>query len=203
MARINLLPWRAERRKQRQREFVTMVALSALLGVLAWFLLNSWYSAHIDGQVRRNAYLDDQIGLLNAQIAEIEDLDRQRGHLLSRKEVIEQLQADRSRMVHLFDALVRTIPEGVVLTTLKQEGERLTLEGNAQSSARVSTYLRNLEGSGWMANPNLTVIEAQRDGNAIPGLPYTFILTVMLSSPAEAQEAEDGVAGTDASGGGR
>lgn len=203
MARINLLPWRAERRKQRQREFTIMVAAAAILGVLAWFLLSSWYNAHIEGQVRRNAYLDQQVALLDTQISEIEELDRQRGRLLSRKDVIERLQADRSRMVHLFDSLVRTIPEGVVLTTLKQEGERLTLEGNAQSSARVSTYLRNLEGSGWMASPNLTVIEARRDGNVVPGLPYGFVLTVNLSSPTEAESEGVNLADTDASGGGQ
>ena len=188
MARINLLPWRAERRKQRQKEFGVMLGLAALAGVVLWFLVNSYYNGQIEGQNERNAYLQDQIRQLDAQITEIEELDRQRARLLARKEVIEQLQANRSQMVHLFDSLVRTIPDGVVLTAIKQEGEKLTLEGRSQSNARVSTYMRNLEGSGWMTKPDLSIIEA-KDG--VAGLPYTFTLAVQLANP-NAPKDEDG-----------
>lgn len=188
MARINLLPWRAERRKQRQKEFGVMLGLAALAGVVLWFLVNSYYNSQIEGQNERNAYLQEQIKQLDAQITEIEELDRQRARLLARKEVIEQLQANRSQMVHLFDSLVRTIPDGVVLTTIKQEGEKLTLEGRSQSNARVSTYMRNLEGSGWMTKPDLSIIEA-KDG--VAGLPYTFTLAVQLANP-NAPKDEDG-----------
>ena len=180
MARINLLPWRAERRKQRQKEFGAMLGLAALAGLLLWFLVNSYYSAQIDGQKERNGYLQDQISQVEARITEIDELDRQKARLLARKEVIEQLQANRSQMVHLFDSLVRTIPDGVVLTSIKQVGEQLTLEGRSQSNARVSTYMRNLEGSGWMTKPDLSIIEA-RDG--VAGLPYAFTLGVQLANP--------------------
>src|SRR5690606_13039116 len=123
MARINLLPWRAERAAQRQKEFMVMIVLAILAGVLLWFLVNGYYNAQIEGQQARNAFMDQQIAQVDETIKEIEELDRQRARLLARKEVIEQLQASRSQMVHLFDALVRTIPDGVMLTTLKQEGE--------------------------------------------------------------------------------
>src|SRR5690606_24698934 len=106
MARINLLPWRAERRKQRQKEFGVMLGLAALAGVLLWFLVNSYYNAEIEGQNGRNDFLKDQIKQVEAKITEIDELDRQKARLLARKEVIEQLQANRSQMVHLFDSLV-------------------------------------------------------------------------------------------------
>lgn len=200
MARINLLPWREERRSQRQKEFGATVALSALAGVVLWFLVNGYYSAQIEGQQARNGYLDQQIAQVDRTITEIEELDRQRARLLARKEVIEQLQASRSQMVHLFDALVRTIPDGVMLTTLKQEGEKLTLEGRAQSNARVSTYMRNLEGAGWMANPRLSVIEARAEGAGVhsAALPYVFNLSVTLSKPAEEAAPDDDGTGGEA-----
>ena len=188
MARINLLPWRAERRKQRQKEFGVMLAFAALAGLALWFLVNTYYGNQIDGQNERNAYLQDQIKQVDTKIKEIEELDKQKSRLLARKEVIEQLQANRSQMVHLFDSLVRTIPDGVVLTSIKQEGEKLTLEGMSQSNARVSTYMRNLEGSGWMTRPELSIIEAK---GTVKGLPYAYSLTVTLANPNAARD-EDG-----------
>lgn len=200
MARINLLPWRAERRSQRQKEFGATVALSALVGVALWFLVNGYYNAQIEGQQARNSYLDQQIEQVDETIGEIEELDRQRARLLARKEVIEQLQASRSQMVHLFDALVRTIPDGVMLTTLKQEGQNMTLEGRAQSNARVSTYMRNLESAGWMADPRLSVIEARPEGAGVhsAALPYVFNLSVTLSTPSEAEDAAQDLEGDPA-----
>lgn len=193
MAKINLLPWREERRKQRQKEFATMLGLAALGAVAASLLLVMFYNGLLSGQEERNAYLRDQIAEVDRQIAEIDELDRQKSRLLARKEVIEKLQANRSQMVHLFDSLVRTIPDGVTLTSVKQDGERLTLEGRSQSNARVSTYMRNLEGSGWMTNPDLSIIEA-REGDA--GLPYVFSLVVTLANPNAAPEGD--AAGTPA-----
>ena len=188
MARINLLPWRAERRKQRQKEFAAMVGASAIVAVVLAFALVSYYNAQISGQEERNTFLRAQITQVDAQIAEIQALDEKKSKLLARKEVIEQLQANRSKMVHLFDSLVRTIPDGVVLTTVMQEGDKLTLTGRSQSNARVSTYMRMLENAGWMTKPELSIIEA-RDGE--PGMPYTFTLSVMLANP-NAPKDEDG-----------
>ena len=191
MARINLLPWRVERRKLRKKEFLTMLGLSAAAGVVLWFLINMYYNNQISGQNDRNAYLHDQITQVDKQITEIDQLDKKKAKLLARKQVIEQLQANRSQMVHLFDSLVRTIPDGVILTSIKQEGDKLTLEGRSQSNARVSTYMRNLEGSGWMSKPDLSIIEAKAGD---PALPYTFTLSVMLVNPnAPKDENGDGV----------
>ncbi len=191
MARINLLPWRAERRKLRKKEFGVMLGFAALAGVALWFLVNTYYNNQIDGQNARNAYLQDQITQVDGKIKEIEELDRQKARLLARKEVIEQLQANRSQMVHLFDSLVRTIPDGVILTSIKQEGEKLTLEGRSQSNGRVSTYMRSLESSGWMTKPELSIIEAK---GMVKGLPYAFTLSVTLANPNAAKDENgDGV----------
>jgi type IV pilus assembly protein PilN len=191
MARINLLPWREERRKVRQKEFMTMLGVAALGAVLLSFLMVNYFSRQIDGENARIAYVKDQIAKVDQQIKEIEELDKKKAKLLARKEVIEQLQANRSQMVHLFDSLVRTIPDGVTLTSIKQEGDKLTLEGRSQSNARVSTYMRNLEGSGWMTKPDLSIIEAKAGD---PGLPYTFTLSVMLANPNAPKDTDgDGV----------
>lgn len=188
MTRINLLPWRAERRKQRQKESMIMLALSAVAAVVLSFLIITYYNGQISGQTERNAFLTTQISDLDKQIAEIEELDKKKAKLLARKEVIEVLQANRSQMVHLFDSLVRTIPDGVVLTSIKQDDQTLTLEGRSQSNARVSTYLRSLEGSGWMTRPELAIIEASGNDK---GLPYVFKLQVKLANP-NAPRDEDG-----------
>ena len=191
MARINLLPWREERRTARQKEFGVMLALAALAGVLVAFLVFSFYKGQISGQNARNEYLRGEITKVDEQIKEIDALDQKKSKLLARKEVIEELQSNRSQMVHLFDSLVRTIPEGVALTAIKQEGEILTLSGRSQSNARVSTYMRNLESSGWMTNPDLNVIEA-KEGN--PGLPYEFTLKVKLANPNAPKDGEENAA---------
>jgi type IV pilus assembly protein PilN len=186
MAKVNLLPWRAERRKHRQREFYILLGSAAIGALVLGVLISFYYSGQINGQNERNAYLTDQISKLDAQIKEIEALDLKKDRLLRRKEVIEQLQANRAQMVHLFDELVRTIPEGVRLTSLKQDGEKLTLEGQSQSNARVSAYMRNLESSGWMTNPDLSIIEAAGDDKT---LPYKFNLAVTLTKPGQPKDA--------------
>jgi type IV pilus assembly protein PilN len=187
MAKINLLPWRAERRKLRQKEFYAMLGGTALAAVLIAFGVVKFYDNLIDNQNGRNAYLKDQIATLDKQIKEIEALDKKKAELLARKAVIEQLQANRSQMVHLFDELVRTIPDGVRLNSIKQTGENLTLNGVAQSNARVSSYMRALETSGWMAKPDLSVIEAKGGDKA---LPYNFGLRVQLIKPKKEGEVE-------------
>lgn len=191
MARINLLPWRAERRRQRQKEAMATLGLTVAGAVLLAFLIITWHNGQIDGQRERNDYLKARITEVDEQIKEIDALDEQKSRLLARKEVIEKLQANRSQMVHLFDSLVRTIPDGVVLTSLNQDSETLTLNGRAQSNTRVSTYMRNLEGSGWMTRPELSIIEAK---GFEQGLPYQFTLTVRLANPtAPVDEDGDGI----------
>lgn len=194
MARINLLPWRAERRKQRQRDFYGMLGFAAIGGLLLSLLIWFYYDRQVSGQGERNDFLTAEIAKVKEQNKEIDRLDRQKDRLLARKKVIEELQAKRSQMVHLFDALVRTIPDGVVLTALKQEGDILTLEGRTQSNARVSAYMRNLESSGWMSKPELTVIEAKKPDEGkgtvgpvsdISALPYMFEVKVTLPTQSE------------------
>lgn len=195
MARINLLPWRAERRARRQKEFYGLLGASAAAAVLIGFLMVSYYNGQIEGQGQRNAYLEAEIRKLDSQIKEIEELDRKKAQLLARKEVIEDLQASRSQMVHLFDELVRTIPDGVRLTSIKQAGTLLTLEGQAQSNARVSAYMRSIESSGWMKSPELSIIEARGDDKS---LPFMFSLAFTMSNPSapgtEAADLEGGSA---------
>jgi type IV pilus assembly protein PilN len=194
MAKINLLPWRAERRKQRLQEFYTMLGVAGVAGVLVSLLIVVYYMGQIDAQNNRNAYLSDQIKLLDKQIAEIAELDKKKAGLLKRKEVIEELQASRSQMVHLFDELARTIADGTQITSLAQNGNDLTLLGRAQSNARVSSYMRNLDASGWMGNPDLDIIELR---GADPALPNEFSLKVKLKNPNEAKDGEK-PAGVDA-----
>ncbi len=182
MAKVNLLPWRAERRRARQQEFYYLLGgagvLALVIGIAGWL----FYSGQIEGQNKRNAYLTDQITQLDAKLKEIDALDKKKDTLLRRKEVIEQLQANRSQMVHLFDELVRTIPDGVRLTQIKQNDDQLTLEGQSQSNARVSAYMRNIESSGWMTNPDLSIIEEQGDDKT---LPYHFSLSLKLIKPGQ------------------
>ncbi len=197
MAKINLLPWRAERRAQRQKEFYGMLGVAAAISVVLALFIWFYYNGQIAGQNDRNAFLQGEITKVDAQIKEIDALDKQKDRLLARKKVIEELQANRSQMVHLFDSLVRTIPDGVVLSSIKQDGNMLTLEGRSQSNARVSTYMRNLEGSGWMTKPDLSIIEAKSETQAggapapIAGraLPYVFTLKVELATPVDPNAA--------------
>lgn len=189
MAKINLLPWRTERRKQRQKEFYLMLGGAALFAILVAFGVIKYFDHLIDTQNRRNAHLQNEIKLLDAKIKEIQALDKKKAELLARKAVIEQLQANRSQMVHLFDELVRTIPDGVRLNSIKQSGDQLTLDGVAQSNARVSSYMRSLEASGWITSPDLSVIEAKGTDKSMP---YQFGLRVKLTKPkAEGEGAEE------------
>jgi type IV pilus assembly protein PilN len=189
MATINLLPWRAERRKQRQKEFLVLIGMTAGLAVLIAIGGIQYFSGLIDNQNARNRFLQNEITALDAKITEIQDLERQRAALLARKEVIEQLQANRSQMVHLFSELVKTLPDGVRLVSIKQAGDLLTLDGVAQSNARVSSYMRSLEQSGWMTNPDLSIIEAKGTDRAMP---FQFTLRVTLIKPKK--EGEESMA---------
>jgi type IV pilus assembly protein PilN len=186
MAKINLLPWRAARRKQRQQEFLTLLGFAAVAAIVLSLLIVVYYNNQIDGQTARNGYLTDQIAVVDKQIEEIKQLDKKKEGLLRRKKVIEDLQSNRSMNVHLFDELVRTIPDGVRLSALNQNGDQLSLEGFAQSNARVSTYMRNLQASGWLTKPVLSIIQV---AGADKGLPYKFNLTVTLQNPNDAANA--------------
>lgn len=188
MARINLLPWREERRKQRQQEFYVLLGVAAVAAVLTVFAALWFIGTQVDAQTERNQMLAREITALDAQIKEIEELDRQRDRLIARKEIIEQLQATRSQMVHLFDELVRTLPDGVQLSSIKQSGATLTLEGVAQSNARVSAYMRNLDASAWLKESEIIKIEARGEDKSVP---YVFSLKVNLEDPNKKDEGAE------------
>jgi type IV pilus assembly protein PilN len=192
MAHVNLLPWRAERRKQREREFYMQLGAAAVAAVLVVLLWMFWMGQRIDNQNERNTYLQTEIKQLDVRIAKIKDLEKVRQRLLARKEIIEQLQADRSQMVHLFDELVKTIPASVRLTSLKQGGQSMTLNGAAQSNASVAEYMRNIESSPWMGHADLSKTENSHNATRMP---YNFGLTVALNKPKtdEVGAAGDGV----------
>ena len=197
MANINLLPWRAERRKLREREFYMMLLGTAVATFAVLLAAIMWMGHLIDNQNDRNAYLQDQIKGLDKQIEEIKELDKTRSQLLTRKEIIEQLQSNRAQMVHLFDEMVKTIPDGVRLTSMKQAGDTLTLEGVAESNSRVASYMRNIDVSPWMGRTDLRKIENKGGSKDVDKkMPYLFSLDAKLHKPQDAQDAEQAAGAT-------
>jgi type IV pilus assembly protein PilN len=153
MVKINLLPWREERRQQLTKEFYVLLGIgaaiaAAIVGAIFWM-----YSQNIDFQKQRNNKIKAEIAKLDEQIKEIEGFEKERDGLLARKKVIEELQANRTQMVHLFDEIVKTIPNGVFLKSIKQNGNTITYEGFAQSNSRVAAYMKKLEASEWFKAP--------------------------------------------------
>ncbi len=160
MVRINLLPHREQKRQARQRQFVSLAIGLAILGIGTIGLGHILIAAQIDNQNGRNKLLTTEIAKLDEQIKEIDRLRDQTQALLARKQVVETLQANRTEAVHLLDQLVRQLPDGVYLKSVKQNGTRVTLVGYAQSNARVSTLMRNVESSPWLTSPDLVEIRS-------------------------------------------
>ncbi|NCC27845.1 MAG: pilus assembly protein PilN [Gammaproteobacteria bacterium] len=159
MTRINLLPWREEARQRRRKAFAGAGGLALLLTLLLAVFVHIRMEGRIDDQQARNQMLEAEIAQLNRRIKEIEDLEKIKADLLSRMEIIQQLQESRPEIVRLFDELVESIPEGVYLTKLDQSGRAVVVEGRAQSNARVSAFMRSIEASEWIGNPRLLLIE--------------------------------------------
>ena len=159
-ARINLLPHREERRKAARQHFYVVAGATAVLGALIVVAMHGFYAAKIETQNERNRFLKSEIAKLDKEIAEINKLKNEIQALLARKQVIETLQADRAQTVHLLDELVRQMPEGVYLKSVRQTGLRVNVVGYAQSNARVSTLMRNIEASPWLSNPGLVEVKA-------------------------------------------
>src|SRR6478735_9587697 len=157
--RINLLPHREQKRLARQRQFVTLAISLAVLGVAIVALVHGILAARIDTQVSRNTLLKTEIAKLDAQIKEIDKLRDQIQQVLARKAVVETLQANRNEAVHLLDQLVRQLPEGIYLRSVKQTDKKVQIVGYAQSNARVSTLMRNIEGSPWLEKPELVEVK--------------------------------------------
>lgn len=165
MTRINLLPWRERRRKEQDRQLVSIAIGAALLMGLIVFYAHLHVSAEVENQAKRNKFLEEETAKVDVQLKEIKELKKERDALLARMQVIEQLQQDRTQIVHVFDDLVRKLPEGMYLTAVKQNGKDFTLTGIAQSNARVSALMRNLDASAWFANPDLDIINVTTKGN--------------------------------------
>lgn len=188
MARINLLPWRDELRKQRQREFAVAAAGSAVLAGLVVFYVHLHINGLIDHQKDRNQFLEERIEVVEKKIQEIRDLERRKEQLLARMRIIERLQGNRSAIVHLFDELVDAIPDGMFLVSLTQKGNDLTVQGRAESNARVSAFMRNLDGSPWFTDPSLEVIQRAGRGGDAGGRDFT--LNVKQTSPEDQADGE-------------
>src|SRR6202049_107064 len=163
MPRINLLPWREQERKVRRREFLVAAGAAVFASVILIVVGKLVYASWNDAQIEKNNLLKKDIVKLDAQIADIQDLETRKQRLVARMEIIEKLQRKRPEIVHLFDEVVKTVPEGIYLTAIKQTGNKLEIHGIAQSSTRVSTFMRNIDSSVWMDNPVLQVVESSKD----------------------------------------
>lgn len=161
MTRLNLLPWREMRRREQDRQLLTIAVGAWLLMGVIIFYAHVHVSGLIEDQNRRNEFLNKEIATVNKQIKEIADLKKKRQDLIARMNVIYQLQNDRTAVVRIFDELVRKLPEGVYFTKLNQTGSSISLNGMAQSNARVSALMRNLSSSDWFADPQLGVINVR------------------------------------------
>lgn len=160
MANINLLPWREEIREQKKREFYLVSAFVALVAIALLLVADFVISGQIDAQKRRNSYIANEITVLNAQVAEIRDLQKRRSQLLDRMRVIQELQGNRPIIVRVMDQLVRTIPDGVYYTSLNSRDGIINIRGVAESNNRVSSLMRNLDASAWFSSPNLDSVRA-------------------------------------------
>mgnify|MGYP005842070121 CR=1 FL=1 len=189
MRKINLLPWREELRREAQRNFIILLVVAAVAAAGIVFAGNRYFDAQISNQNQRNAYLTAEIAKLDRKIARIDQLDETRNRLLERKRVIEDLQANRTLMVRLFDQMVRTVPTGIRLLNVRQVDDQITIDGTSQSNARVSTYLRNLEQSGVLHDPRLRIIEAETD-DTDSQMPYMFTVAATVAAPETVDENE-------------
>lgn len=189
MAQINLLPWRDERRQEQKKEFLTVLALVLALGVGLVLLGDLVVNGQIENQNARNQYLKKEIAVLDKKVAEIRDLQRKRNQLLDRMRVIQELQGNRPIIVRILDQLVRTVPDGVFYTNLNTRGKTISINGIAESNNRVSSLMRRLDASDWLANPNLDKVQAaEQFGDQA----NSFNLSVTVELPTSSQNKEGG-----------
>jgi len=189
MAQINLLPWRDERRAELKKEFLGIIAFVLALAVALVLLGDRVVNGQIDGQKARNAYLKEHIAILDKQVAEIRDIQKKRNQLLDRMRVIQELQGNRPIIVRILDQLVRTVPDGVFYTNLQTRNKVITIRGIAESNNRVSSLMRRLDASDWLADPNLDAVRAAPEYGEQA---TTFNLTVKVQLPTTGAEAGEG-----------
>ncbi len=185
MPRINLLPWREPQRRERKLAFFVSLGVAAGAAALVAFAAYLLLGAMIDAQDQRNERLKGEIKVLDKQIEEINDLEAQKQRFIARMQIIEKLQRSRPEVVHLFDELVKAMPDGTYLTSVKETGTRLKLEGIAQSSTRVSTLMRNISASQYLRDPELEVVESAKDNTG----GSHFVLDAQQVSVANDEEA--------------
>lgn len=191
MTRINLLPWREALRKERKRQFVSVLGGAAFLMLAIIGYVHFHVSGLIDYQNSRNSFLENEIAKVDEKIKEIRELEAQKKQLLNRMNIIQELQTRRPMVVHMLDKLVKALPEGLYLTAVDQQGAELTLEGMAQSNARVSAFMRNLDEADWFASPKLEVIQVQeKDGTR--SSKFTLKVKQLTPEEVEAEKAEKG-----------
>lgn len=192
MVQINLLPWREQRREQRKRRFLAALGSSLALGIGLIVLADQYFNWAIEQQEARNNLLRTQIALLDKQIKEFNELQKRRQQYLERIKIIQDLQVRRPIAGYIFDQLIRTLPDGVHFTESKMTGNTLSLTGIAESNARVSSLMRNLDASAWLSAPNLTEVKAINLKNGRQG--SQFRLTVQQVQPppeASSSSSED------------
>jgi type IV pilus assembly protein PilN len=182
MANINLLPWREERRQELKKEFLVVLAASVVFALISLLVANRVYEAWITNQGGRNEYISKNIEELNRQVVEIKELESKRRQLLDRMKVIQDLQGTRPLVVHVFDDLVRTLPDGVFYQSLARTDQKIDISGIAESNNRVSSLMRQLDKSDWFENPNLTSVQAATDFGEQAS---SFKMTVLISKPGE------------------
>jgi len=161
MAKINLLPWREELRKQRQTDFLIFLGAGVAVSILVMVLVHVAIGNMIDTQNNRNRFIQNEMAVLDTKIVEIKDLEKTKDKLLARMEVVQRLQSSRPEIVHMFDQLAKTVPEGVFLKKVSQKGANLVISGSAQSNTRVSAYMRGVEQSPWLKGASLDIIRSQ------------------------------------------
>jgi type IV pilus assembly protein PilN len=188
MTTINLLPWREARRKQQQQDFIIMLAVAAVIGGLVFFGWNAIVSSQVENQQNRNRYIERELAQLDQQIREINTLERRREELVSRMNVIQNLQNSRPYIVYVFDQLVKTLPDGVYYTSIERRGNTYTVNGVADSNNRISALMRNLTESPWFKDPVLRSVAAE--GRATQA--NRFVLVVTQDVPKPATEASEG-----------
>jgi type IV pilus assembly protein PilN len=189
--KINLLDWRTEFKNVRQQQFFVMLGTSALLAIGSILVVYFGVSSAIDHQRDRNRFLEQQIVEMDKKITEIEELEKVKANLLARMKVIEELQASRAAMVHFFDEILNTLPEGVYIKSLKQAGASVTVEGVAESNNRVSAYMKNIESSRWFAEPKLVVINTKDVAKRRQSEFQLQFKNLTRQKPAAAGQAED------------
>ncbi|MFM1897444.1 MAG: hypothetical protein RLZZ385_2518 [Pseudomonadota bacterium] len=188
MAHINLLPWRERLREERKREFISIMVGVLIIAAGLIFLVDRYFRGEINTQVARNEFVRAEIRLLDARVAEINQLQQQKQEIRARMNVIQNLQGSRPVIVRIFDELVKTLPQGVYYTRLDRVGDSMSIEGVAESYARLTELMRRLDASEWFANPDLRIISAREGQGFAQNAANSFTLNLTLESPLEADD---------------